>query len=74
MGKTRKDTARQATYRIAITVSLNPDGTYEINSDGSHIPEQWLADELCAKRGFCGEELASIMRQLQEHGRAEIIL
>ena len=78
MSQTRKDTARQATYRTELKVSLNPDGTYEITSNGivigSHIPEKWLDDELCAKRGFCGEELASIKRQLEERGRAEVIL
>jgi hypothetical protein len=26
----------------------------------SSILEEWLEEELCAKRGFCGEELVSI--------------
>ena len=41
---------------------------------GSRIPEKWLDDELYAKRGFCGEELASIKRQLGEGGRAVVVL
>ncbi len=78
MGRTRKDTARQATYRTELVVFSNADGTYEISLNGvlvgSHIPEEWLEDELCSKRGFCGEKLASIKRQLKECGQAEMIL
>jgi hypothetical protein len=78
VGRTRKDTARQETYRTELLVSLNTDGTYEITQNGAlvatHIPEEWLDDELCSKRGFCGEELASIKRQLEEHSRAEMIV
>jgi hypothetical protein len=78
MSRTRKDTARQQTYRTELIVSTNTDGTYEITLNGmlvgSHIPEGWLDDELCSKRGFCGEELASIKCQLAERGRAEMIL
>ena len=78
MGRTRKDTARQATYRTELVVLSNVDGTYEITLNGvlvrSHVPEEWLDDELCPKWGFCGEELASIKRQLEEHGRAQMIV
>ena len=74
MGRTRKDTKRQVTYRTELVVCSNVDGTYEITLNGllvgTHIPEKWLEDELCSKRGFCGEELASIKRQLEERGRA----
>ena len=62
---------------LAISVAApglgNADGTFEIsfnhNVVGSRIPERWLDNELCAKRGLCGEELASIKRQLVECGR-----
>ena len=78
MSKPRKDSARQSTHRIVLEVATNGDGTYEITFNekvvGSRIPEKWLDDELCAKRGFCGEELASIKRQLDECGRAVMIL
>jgi hypothetical protein len=78
MSQTRKDVARQETYRTVLKVASNSDGTYEICFNGvvvgSHIPESWLDEELCAKRGFCGEELASIKRQLEECGRAEMVL
>jgi hypothetical protein len=74
MGRTRKDTARQATYRTELVVFSNTDGTYEISLNGvvvgSHIPEKWLDDELCSKRGFCGEELEEIKRQLREGNKA----
>jgi len=78
MSQTRKDSARQSTHRIVLEVATNGDSTYEITFNykvvGSRIPERWLDDELCAKRGFCGEELASIKRQLGECGRAFVIL
>jgi CubicO group peptidase (beta-lactamase class C family) len=70
MSQTWKDLARQSTHRIVLEVATNGDGTYEIIFNervvGSRIPERWLDDELCAKRGFCHEELASIKRQLEE--------
>jgi hypothetical protein len=78
MSQTRKDSARQSTHRIVLEVAANDDGTFEITFNekvvGRRIPEKWLDDELCAKRGFCGEELASIKRQLSECGRAVVIL
>jgi hypothetical protein len=78
MSQTRKDLARQETYRTVLKVASNSDGTYEISLNGvvvgSHIPERWLDEELCAKRGFCGEELASVKRQLEECGRADMVL
>jgi hypothetical protein len=78
MSQTREDSARQFTHRIVLEVATNSDGTFEITFNekvvGTRIPERWLDDELCAKRGFCGEELASIKRQLGECGRAVVIL
>jgi hypothetical protein len=78
MSQTRKDSARQSTHRIVLKVATNDDGTYEIVLNdlvvGSRIPERWLDSELCAKRGFCGEELASIKRQLRECGEAVMTL
>jgi hypothetical protein len=77
MSQSRKDSARQSTYCTVLEVATNRDGTYEIIFNkkvvASRIPEKWLDDELCAKRGFCGEELASIKRQLDECGRAVVI-
>jgi hypothetical protein len=78
MSQTRKDSARQSTHRTVLEVAKNDEGTYEIvfNEEvvGSRIPEGWLDEELCAKRGFCGEELVAIKRQLEESGRAVVIL
>ena len=78
MSQTGKDSARESTHRTIFEVATNGDGTYEIIFNqkvvGSRIPERWLDDELCRKRGFCGEELASIKRQLDESGRAVVIL
>ena len=78
MSETWKDSARQSTHRTVLEVATNGDGTYEIIFNEkvvrSRILERWLDDELCAKRGFCGEELASIKRQLDESSRAVVIL
>ena len=78
MSQTRKDSARQSTHRTVLEVDKNDDGTYEIVFNdkvvGNRISEGWLDEELCAKRGFCGEELVSIKRQLEECGRAVVIL
>ena len=78
MTQTWKDSARQSTHRIVLKVATNNDGTYEIILNetvvGTRIPERWLDEELCAKRGFCGEELASIKRQLRDLGHAVLTL
>lgn len=50
MSQTWKDSARQSTHRIALEVTKNDDGTYEIvlNEEvvGCRIPEGWLDEEL----------------------------
>jgi len=78
MSQTWKDSARKSTRRIELKVAMNDDGTYEImlNEEvvARCIPEKWLDDELCAKRGFCGEELAEIKRQLRDRGQAVLSL
>ena len=78
MTQTWKDSTRQSTNRTVLVVAKNDDSTYQImfNEEvvGSRIPEEWLDEELCAKRGFCGEELASIKHQLAESGRAVVML
>lgn len=78
MSQTSKDSARKSTRRIVLKVATNDDGTYEVilNEEvvARRIPEKWLYDELCAKRGFCGEELAEIKRQLRERGQAVLSL
>ena len=74
MGQTWKDSARKSSHQIVLVVAANIDGTYEITVNGEVvgklISERWLNDELCAKRGLCGEELIDIKRQLRERGKA----
>lgn len=74
MSQTWKDSGRKSTDRIVLKVGANHDGTYDITVNdevlGSRIAEKWLDEELCAKRGFCGEQLSEIRRQLRESGRA----
>ncbi len=74
MSQTWKDSGRKSTDRLVLKVGANDDGTYEITVNdevvGRRISDKWLDEELCAKRGFCGEELAEIRRQLRESGNA----
>ena len=74
MSQTWKYSGRKSTDRIVLKVAINNDGTYEITVNdevvGKRIAEKWLEEELCAKRGFCGEELVEIRRQLRASGQA----
>ena len=74
MSQSWKHSGRKSTDRIVLKVGTNNDGTYEITVNdevvGRRIAEQWLDEELCSKRGFCGEGLAEIRRQLRESGEA----
>lgn len=78
MSQTWKDSGQKSPDRIILKVGANHDGTYEITVNdavvGTQIAENWLEEELCAKRGFCGEELAEIRRQLRESGKAVLTL
>jgi hypothetical protein len=78
MSQTWRDSGRKSTDRIVLRVGANHDGTFEITVNdevvGTRIADKWLDDELCAKRGFCGEELAEIRRQLRESGKAVLTL
>lgn len=76
MSKTRKDSAKTETHKIALDVVKNADGSYEVFFNGEQVrsgaPEKWLGTELCARYGFCGEEYKEILRQLNESGRATL--
>ena len=69
MTRTWKDSERHSTHRTVLEVTPSDDGTYRIVFNveviGSSIPEEWLEEELCAERGFCGEELVSIKRNFR---------
>ncbi len=53
------------------------DGTFEIFHQGNlikaRLPEKWLEAGL-AEYGFCGQEYHDILRQLELHSRAEMVL
>ena len=56
----------------------NDDGTYEVFSKGElirrRVPERWLYQELCGGLGFCGDEYEDIIRQLNDSGKATVVL
>jgi hypothetical protein len=53
------------------------DGTFDIFRTGellhASIPEKWLASKL-GQYGFCGQEHKEIVRQLDQVGRAKLIV
>jgi len=57
--------------------SQKGDGTFDFflnqTLDRSGIPEKWLPEELCVRFGFCGEEYHSILRKLNQDGRATLL-
>ena len=61
---------------IALDVTRNADGTFEVFYNGEHVrsnvPERWLNEELCVRYGFCGEEYDLILKQLNERGHASL--
>jgi hypothetical protein len=53
------------------------DGTFALFHKGgllhSSVPDRWLEAQL-GRYGFCGEEYRGIRRQLDESGKAKIVL
>ena len=58
---------------IALEVTRNADGTFEVFYNGEHVrsgvAERWLNEEL-ARYGFCGDEYDLILKQLNQRGHA----
>ena len=76
MGRTHKDSHKNKAW--ALEVVKRVDGTFDIFWKGKlrrkAVPEQWLLDELCVGLGFCGEEYDSILRKVNQDGKATIVL
>lgn len=53
------------------------DGTFDLflnrELDHKNIQEAWLPEHLCVRFGFCGEEYDSILREVNQNGRATIV-
>jgi len=64
MGRTRKDSQQSKTRRAAVHISRRKDGSFDL----------FLKQELCLRFGFCGEEYASIQREIEKHGQMTIVL
>jgi hypothetical protein len=41
--------------------------------DHKNIPEAWPPEQLCVRFGFCCEEYDSILREVNQNGRATIV-
>jgi hypothetical protein len=78
VSRTRKDEPFKKTAATTLQVVKNADGTYEVIWRGelvcSRVQERWLKEELCVRYGFCGEEYEVILRQLNQSGRATVIV
>lgn len=78
MGRTYKDSRSKKTTNHLLEVRKNDNSTYEVFWKGSlvrsEVPEHFLDAVLCVKYGFCGEELEAIIRQLDESGKAVVVL
>jgi hypothetical protein len=77
MSDTEKIRENKNTNRV-LEVVRRDDGTFNLflnrEIDRSRIPEERLSHEVCARRGFCGEEYELILRELEEHGRTTLAL
>jgi hypothetical protein len=73
VSRTRKDSP--ITKKVLEVVKRN-DGTFDLflnrNLDRNRIPEMSLPDELCVRFGFCGDEYESILREVNQNGRARV--
>ena len=71
MSRTRRDSPITNTI---LEVIKRDDGTFDLflnrKLDRNRIPETWLPEELCVRFGFCGDEYDSILRELNQNGRA----
>jgi hypothetical protein len=59
-----------------LEVIKRDDGTFDLFLNGTlertAVPERWLSEELCGRFGFCGEELADILRELDARRRVDL--
>ena len=74
MSRTRKDSP---TTKRVLEVVKRGDGTFDLflnrKLDRNRISEMWLPDELCVRFGFCGDEYDSILRDVNQNGRATVV-
>ncbi|HKW76693.1 MAG TPA: hypothetical protein VJN64_14275 [Terriglobales bacterium] len=77
MSKTHKDEHQQKGILRKLEVKRGDD-TYDVFWNGervrSRVQERWLNQELCVGFGFCGEEYDDILRQLNDCGKAIVVL
>ncbi|HTD24977.1 MAG TPA: hypothetical protein VK738_20160 [Terriglobales bacterium] len=75
MSRTRKDSDRFKDKSLEVV--KRDDGTFDLfvncKLDRNCVPEAWLAEELCVRYGFCGEEYDSFLREIHQNGRKKIM-
>ena len=72
MGRTRKD----SNQNTVLEVIKKYDGTFDIflnrKLDHKASLEASLSEVLCVRFGFCGEEYDSLLREINQNGRATL--
>lgn len=76
MSRTRKDSKKNAFHGLEIV--KNHDGTFDffLDRERTHggLSLRSLEEELCVRFGFCGQEFASILDQVERDGRMTVLL
>jgi hypothetical protein len=77
MSETYKD-SRDSKRQAAIEVIKRPDGAFDLYTNREleceGIEEKWLADVLCVRFGYCGEEYDAIINELNQNSRITLPL
>lgn len=74
---TLKDSRRNKTARTGIEVLRRSDRTFDLFLNEklvrSRVPGAYLEEELSHRFGLCREEYASILREIEKRGRAQVV-
>ena len=77
MSQTFKDSSKKRSATTELKVIKRKDGAFDLYWDGTvedHcVPERWLQERLTARHGISGEELATMLRNLDESGEARFV-
>jgi hypothetical protein len=64
-------------HKTVIEIVKREDGTFDLflnhKLDQTQTQERWLAERLCVRFGFCGEEYASILCEVHSNGKATLL-
>jgi hypothetical protein len=77
MGQTFKDSSGKRSRTTELKVVKREDGAFDLYWNGAvedhSVPERWLQERLTARHGISGEELATMLHDLDESGEARFV-